>query len=342
MSRQSGTEPAGADDAVVRLGDLFAMLYYHMACEMVESFGLEGERALRTAIRKFGAERGVRLRLHHETRGLPINLESLFTHYDLPDDPRFRRNLRVLSPEVRLSETHRCPYFEVWRERDGLDVARIYCEEVHHAIFGSYHPAVQTNLTRTLTRGDSFCDFAVFLREANRDVALNPVVEGIADTMPWPEEDYVPAAAMGNLFVTLYWYLAHETLARFGAEGEACVRRAVRNFGRDRGKRLRARHEREGREINLVTLFTYGDLPRDPRFRRELHSLTPHERISDTLRCPYFEVWERHGDVYVGRLYCEEVHHAMWMSYDPRIEVNLEKTLTKGNERCEFRVYMRK
>ena len=62
-----------------------------------------------------------------------------------------------------------CTFYDVWKTYpDGNPIGRIYCEEVHHQIFGAYDSAVQTNLATTLTQGDDRCRFAIYLRPANK------------------------------------------------------------------------------------------------------------------------------------------------------------------------------
>jgi hypothetical protein len=159
-------EPA---DYLRRMTDLTAKMYYYLARGLCESFGIKGEAALRRGIRRFGRERGLRLRQQHLDQGLEINMHNLFTYYDLPSDDRFRRNKIELTKQTRLSETLVCPFPGIWKSyADGNRVGRIYCEEVHHAIFGGYDEAVQTNLSTTLTQGDDRCRFAIYFRPSNK------------------------------------------------------------------------------------------------------------------------------------------------------------------------------
>ena len=167
----------GMEQHLQNLMDLQAKMYYYLAKGLLE-FGLDGEAAVRRAIRRFGRKRGLAIRRDHIARGLELNLQNLFTCYDLPDDARFRRNKIELTPETRLSETLECTFFNVWRQYpEGLRIGRIYCEEVHHQIFAAYDPKVQINLSQTLTQGDDLCRFSIYLRPANHVAAP-----------PWTEE----------------------------------------------------------------------------------------------------------------------------------------------------------
>jgi len=157
-------------DPVEAFGDLFAKIYIYLADEMVESFGKEGEEALKRGLRNFGHDRGRELRKKHEALGLPITVKSLFQYYDLPEDGRFRRNLINLTDTIRHSQTLRCPYQELWREKspDKPDLWPIYCDTAHQAIFEGYLEDIVCELPRLLTKGDEHCLFEVY-RKGHKD-----------------------------------------------------------------------------------------------------------------------------------------------------------------------------
>ena len=71
------------------LTDIFGLLYMHMTKEVIETFGKDGEEVVRRAIRNFGIDRGKRLKAKHEAEGRPINIKTLFDHYDMPSDSRY-------------------------------------------------------------------------------------------------------------------------------------------------------------------------------------------------------------------------------------------------------------
>jgi hypothetical protein len=143
----------------------------------------------------------------------------------------------------------------------------------------------------------------------------------------------------GELYSLLYVHMAKEFVETFGKEGEEALRRAIRNYARERGRRLRERHEAEGLPITVKTLFEHNDLPLDKRFRRNPIELTDFTRYSETLVCPYHEVWADLGLSHLGLIYCMEFHQAMWGAYISDIIVDLPETLTEGNEKCRFEVY---
>ena len=45
------------EKALAKMQELYAKLYFHLAAEYCRTFGSQGESALRSAIREFGADR---------------------------------------------------------------------------------------------------------------------------------------------------------------------------------------------------------------------------------------------------------------------------------------------
>ena len=141
-----------------------------------------------------------------------------------------------------------------------------------------------------------------------------------------------------------YSFLGRSLIDAFGVAGEKALREGTRRYGRDRGEASRKMHESLDVKINMQSLFSVGgDLPPDPRFRRELQELNPEERVSHTLVCPMADIWKAYGEAYIGRIYCEEFHPACYSHYAFDYgHVNLGMTLTQEkDEYCDFNVVLR-
>ena len=125
------------------------------------------------------------------------------------------------------------------------------------------------------------------------------------------------------LWSSLFHFLAAETIERHGIKGEEVIRQAVRNYGHTRGIRMRQMANKANMPPDLVTLFSINDLPGDGRFRRADNAiLTSEVKRSCTTRCPNAEIWKALGTQKYGEIYCEKVHHAIDMGFDPAVEVN--------------------
>jgi hypothetical protein len=326
-------EPDQIENDLLNMEKLYARLYFHLAAEYCRTFGTEGEKALRDAVRAYGTDRGHANRKNHEDRGYSIDLKTLFSAGSFPGKAGFRRNPIDLGPDRRISETLQCPLNDVWQELGALKEAVIHCEEIHDAMWSAYHPEIETRQPQILTKGDELCRFEVFL----------PSAKGKAGTATFQEmepEEYL--RRMTDLTAKMYYYLARGLCESFGIEGDGALRRAIRRFGRERGLRLRRQHLDRGLEISMNNLFTYYDLPSDDRFRRNKIELTDQTRLSETLVCPFHDVWKSYPDGNkIGRIYCEEVHHAIFGGYDQAVQTNLSTTLTQGDDRCRFAIYFR-
>jgi hypothetical protein len=149
---------------------------------------------------------------------------------------------------------------------------------------------------------------------------------------------------LGDCYTLQYSYIVQRLIENFGEKGEKATREGVRRFGIDRAIATRNKHLAVGAKINMLNLFTlYHDLPGDPRFRRELQEINPQERVSHTLVCPMADAWKTHGQMHIGRIYCEEFHPACYSAYAyGYTQVNLAKTLTQErDEYCAFNVVLR-
>lgn len=149
---------------------------------------------------------------------------------------------------------------------------------------------------------------------------------------------------LADNYTLLYSFLGRSLIDAFGVAGEKALREGTHRYGRDRGEASRKMHESLDVKINMQSLFSVGgDLPPDPRFRRELQELNPEERVSHTLVCPMADIWKAYGEAYIGRIYCEEFHPACYSHYAFDYgHVNLGMTLTQEkDEYCDFNVVLR-
>ncbi len=149
---------------------------------------------------------------------------------------------------------------------------------------------------------------------------------------------------LADNYTLLYSFLGRSLIDAFGVAGERALREGTRRYGRDRGEASRKMHESLNVKINMQSLFSVGgDLPPDPRFRRELQELNQEERVSHTLVCPMADIWKAYGEAYIGRIYCEEFHPACYSHYAFDYgHVNLGMTLTQEkDEYCDFNVVLR-
>ena len=215
---------------LMNLSDTYTLMYGFVGKQLVEDLGVDGEAALREASRKFGYDRAECSRAKHLAVNAKINMLNLFTlFHDLPEDPRFRRELQEINPQERVSHTLVCPMADVWAKFGQKEIGRIYCEEFHPACYNHYaFDHAEVNLSKTLTQdGDEYCDFNVILRPEHLPDDLKPVC--FAEYDPYyvqPEFEQPPIdgkVGFGTLFVKLFYYLYRQASQDLGQAGtEAC------------------------------------------------------------------------------------------------------------------------
>lgn len=144
---------------------------------------------------------------------------------------------------------------------------------------------------------------------------------------------------MQDSWTLMYTFMARVLVDGYGLPGEAALRKAIRRFGRDRGLTNRQRLLDNNIKINLETLYCEGrDRPGDPRFVQHSPLNTREEKIDWTFVCPDADLWRAYNSTDVGRIYCEEFHHACYEAFTFDIaKINLSRTLTQeGDDRCSF------
>ena len=312
-------------------------LFYFFAKTCIDDHGEKGERVIRQAVRNYGTERGQRMRRIADANGWPIDLVTLFSHGDLIGDPRFEHDdgVKVLTPEVKHSHTTRCPNAEIWASLEDKNLGEplrygsIYCEEVHHCLYGRFDPAVQVNLCETLTNGGDHCHFYIHCRKANqKPYPLSPYEE-----KDWEDYGRDCAASINTMFGLLYYHMASLIREELGEE---TLRKGLRAWANCRGERLRELDRREGKESGVDRLIRDGDIFLDFRFQKEDEVLTPGEGKLTVRRCVLAQVWRDHQAEDLGRIFCEEVYRGICETYDPSIQVEIPQTLAEGCSCCRI------
>lgn len=310
----------------------WAAMYYYMAREAIERHGLEGERVIRQAIRDYGRERGRRRRNRVLKKGLDINLISLFTNGDLNGDTRFQSDTdrNVLTEETRRHFVTRCPDAEMWARLGGTEIGAIYCEEVHHYLYGCFDDAVQVNLCETLTNGGDLCRFYINLRKANRKAQAED------DYIPQSWEDCEPdgIACNATMFSLFYYHLASAIREKLDEE---TVIAGIKAFAAERGQRLRELEQRNNRRPSAQSLAENGDLFLDPRCIKKITVKDSMDVEAEITRCVFAEVCSCHGGAKEGAMYCDLIYQGICDSYLPGMKAETARCMCRGDEKCTIR-----
>lgn len=135
----------------------------------------------------------------------------------------------------------------------------------------------------------------------------------------------------------LFAFFARSIMTHRGEKsGERLIRKAVREYGCQRGRRM-ARHAlSNGHSLNFINYFVYGEWEVPPgdmvfTFTRK----TPHLRMV-VRRCPWHEMWKKAGLLSFGKYYCMEIDAALVAGFNPLLTIRIQGTQTTGHECCDF------
>jgi len=141
------------------------------------------------------------------------------------------------------------------------------------------------------------------------------------------EEAEAQVRTMARLFGLMFYHFANLLVEELGEErGKALVKEAVKRFGLDRARRVRAEVIRMGLEPTLENYRKVLDLP----------TIGWGGPTRETF-CPFAEVWIGRGAEDLCKLYCD-VDIWKYVGYNPRIKVMRTRWLLEGDRDCKYDV----
>jgi hypothetical protein len=135
----------------------------------------------------------------------------------------------------------------------------------------------------------------------------------------------------------LFAWIARAVVRRTGeAQGQASVRRAVRRYGEQRGRRMALRAQADGQALTMNAYRAYGEWEApEGETPSEVVREAPNP-VAHVLRCPWHRAWEAQGLMDYGRLYCLEVDHALVRGFNPELRLDVNRLMSAGEDCCEF------
>ncbi len=142
--------------------------------------------------------------------------------------------------------------------------------------------------------------------------------------------------AMARRLALLHLAYARTLVDALGEEeGTALVRRAIGDYGRRVGERMRRAVQDEGLEPTPGNLSHGDDLP--PELFPSRKVVVDGEERSRSAGCVLFETWREAGEVDLGGLYCG-VDPAKMEAYSPGWTMVHTRQQPAGDPVCEFAV----
>jgi hypothetical protein len=319
---------------------LQAMIYQHIAREVADELGDEGRERLARGLREYGRWRGRRLatRLSEDATAQQIAEQWDAADLRLPIEQGypgggFRPGGE--SAEISIVES---PEWNEWR--GGLSdrtLARLYYAEVLSGIAEGYGRGLKIEFPK-------FGPDLKSLWTVRLTMPGKPVTPGPLRSTALEGEDSARALLMATTenFAGLYYFLAKEIMAGPSLSGEKALRAGTRAYAVDRGRRLRVRHQAEGKPINLQTLTEDYDLPKVSMWDWDASKriVEPERAFRTCTFCPYAEVWRELGGLDIGYIYDYEFHLNQYQAYLPGVIVEFDGVQTAGSPVCKFRFRM--
>ena len=138
------------------LARLQVVFYHHSVDQLLRTVGEEQtEEIVRRAMRRWGAWRGEEMRLDHEKRGWPLNVETFITYFDEPaaGDAWVAENVS-LNATAHRKDIIRSAYSE-WFDRLGTGRFAVpMFEDALPAQVQAYNPEIRLSIPKLMERGD--------------------------------------------------------------------------------------------------------------------------------------------------------------------------------------------
>lgn len=138
----------------------------------------------------------------------------------------------------------------------------------------------------------------------------------------------------------LFACTAQVVLDEHGAErGETLLKKAIRDFGRARGKRIASIVTELGKPLTFKNWLIYSDIDSsnfDPRPELDRDDL-----VVKAFECSFWNAAQAFGLGDIAKLYCKYADYAILEGYNPDIKLILEDRHQSGRDHCVFRYIMK-
>jgi len=135
----------------------------------------------------------------------------------------------------------------------------------------------------------------------------------------------------------LFALIARQVITRYGDEaGVTCLRKALRRYGEQRGRRMAMRALANGDALTMFNFLVYGEW-RNATAGGEIERAEDETDIRMTIRrCPWADAWIETELLQYGRYYCQEIDAALLRGFNPQLRIEVSATLSNEGTPCEF------
>ena len=137
-----------------------ALLFAWIARAVVERMGrTEGERVVREAVRRYGEERGHRMRLRAELNGDAPSMTNYLAYGEWSVPQGWSKSVVLQTVPDRKTHVLKCPWHEAWLELGVLEFGRLYCLEIDEALVRGFNASLRLDVNCTQSNGADWCEF---------------------------------------------------------------------------------------------------------------------------------------------------------------------------------------
>jgi len=149
--------------------------------------------------------------------------------------------------------------------------------------------------------------------------------------------DQKPPIFSESSHALLFALIARQVITRYGGQkGPPALRKAIRRYGEQRGRRMALRAQANGDELTMTNFLIYGEW-------RAVTDGGQQERMEEqsdlrvlVQRCPWDETWKEANLLPYGRYYCQEIDAALLRGFNPDLLIEVNQTLSNDGLPCEF------
>lgn len=140
---------------------------------------------------------------------------------------------------------------------------------------------------------------------------------------------------MSVLMANLYYYMTKEMIETYGEDAKAVIKRAMINFGLDRGQRIAEKVKAAGGELTIENLDKYYDMPIVEGWTPQ-RQYYPDHKDNVTPSCTFADVWLQRDWAEVGHIYCV-VDTAIRQGYSDHVKFCPIQNILMGDPCCQSR-----
>jgi len=136
----------------------------------------------------------------------------------------------------------------------------------------------------------------------------------------------------------LFGWMAKAIMEKAGEyKGEAVIRKAVQQYGHERGRRMALRANANRHPLNMANFIAYGEWKSSPGNQHEMQMVekAPDARVH-IFKCPWNQAWKENNLLPYARFYCLDIDRALAYGFNPDLQLDVNGTLPNGADHCEF------